>query len=348
MIDVGPAHGDFSPTLLGKPGAFVWWYVDVVDESGSGAVLLWSFGLPFLPGVSPAREPRLHPALSLAIYERGRAQFDVLQELDPARCVWGDRSWTLEGSRITRTDVDGRVRIDAELALPIPGGSMATGTLSLEGAIRAGGSSRDARHSWEPIALGGARAALTLASEGHVFRVEGSGYFDRNGGEVPLGAPGVRSWRWGRVSFEERTLVFTWVEHDETTRARLFESDGSGGFTEHAVQHSAFEGWRPSGLGPAWPQRIALESDIGRVVFEQEPPLEASPFYLRSPVSALVDGGPGRGLSEHVLVHQLDRPYHRPFVDMRVHRTAGANSFWLPLFSGPRGGRLRRLLRGAA
>jgi carotenoid 1,2-hydratase len=347
MIDIGPAKDDFSPTLLGKPGAFVWWYVDVVDESGSGAVLLWSFGLPFLPGAS-GREPRKHPALSLAVYERGRAQFYVLQELDPARCMWGDRTWALEDSRITRTDADGRVRIDADLALPIPGGLLATGTFALEGPIRVGESSRNARHSWEPIALGGTRATLTLVSEGHVFRVNGSGYFDRNGGEVPLAAPGVRSWRWGRVSFGERTLVFTQVEHGESTRARLFDSDGSGRFLEHAVTGSRLESWRPGGLGPAWPQRIVLDSALGRVVFEQDAPLDAGPFYVRSPVSAVVDGRRGRGLSEHVLVDRLDRPHHRPFVDMRVQRTVGPNSFWLPLFSGPREGRLRRLLRGAA
>ena len=34
--------------VLDTPG-FAWWYLDVVDAEGTGLVLIWSFGLPFLP-----------------------------------------------------------------------------------------------------------------------------------------------------------------------------------------------------------------------------------------------------------------------------------------------------------
>jgi carotenoid 1,2-hydratase len=43
----------------------------------------------------------------------------------------------------------------------------------------------------------------------------------------------------------------------------------------------------------------------------------------------------------------VDLDLHRPFVRMRVHRTEAPSSFWLPLFSGPREGRWRRLGRRA-
>ena len=51
------------------PGGFCWWYVDLVDERGDGAVLIWGFALPFLepPTALPAAE---RPFVNLEI---GRA-----------------------------------------------------------------------------------------------------------------------------------------------------------------------------------------------------------------------------------------------------------------------------------
>jgi hypothetical protein len=163
MIGVGPARGDFPPSLAEARGAFVWWYVDLVDRSGNGAVLLWSFGLPFLPGRRESR-PRNRPALNLAVYENGRAAFYLLQELDPARCEWdGAGRWSLEDTRIERRDGGNRVRIDADLRLSIPNGGSAVGELQLEGPLRTGGGDdRDPLHSWEPVSVG---ATASLAHD---------------------------------------------------------------------------------------------------------------------------------------------------------------------------------------
>ncbi len=86
-----------------------------------------------------------------------------------------------------------------------------------------------------------------------------------------------------------------------------------------------------------------------RIALDQGAPLDDGPFYLRSSLSLVVEGRRGFGFSEHVRVDRLDLAIHRPFVNMRVHATQGPNSMWLPLFSGPRAGRFRRLLgRGGA
>ena len=140
MIGVGPARGDFGLALAETSGAFVWWYVDLVDTTGNGAVLLWSFGLPFLPGSRDGRSPRERPALNLAVYEDGRAVFYLLQELDPARCEWdGVGRWSLEDTHIERRDEGGRVHLHADLCLPIPRAGSAVGRLTLEGPLRIGG-----------------------------------------------------------------------------------------------------------------------------------------------------------------------------------------------------------------
>ena len=44
-------------------------------------------------------------------------------------------------------------------------------------------------------------------------------------------------------------------------------------------------------------------------------------------------------------IHGIDLDWQRPLVRMRVQRADGRNSMWLPLFTGPKPGRVQRLLR---
>ena len=56
MIPVTPVPpGLADQALLDVPGGFLWCYLDLVDATGDGLVLVVSFGLPFLPGGSSAR-----------------------------------------------------------------------------------------------------------------------------------------------------------------------------------------------------------------------------------------------------------------------------------------------------
>ena len=61
-----------------SPGGFTWFYVDIVDDQGQGATLIWSWGLPFLPGyaaASRAGRPQLpieRPSVNLVVYGGGR------------------------------------------------------------------------------------------------------------------------------------------------------------------------------------------------------------------------------------------------------------------------------------
>ncbi len=126
------------------------------------------------------------------------------------------------------------MEIDAELDLVLPGGGAALGSLHFRGPLRqGGGGDRDPVHSWEPVSLGGATAELSLVCDAGRFDVRGRAYHDRNFGTRPLGAQGIQSWRWGRVSLPEGDLVFSWVEPSSETRfrkVRLFEVDGTGRF----------------------------------------------------------------------------------------------------------------------
>ena len=79
-----------TAAALQRPGGFAWWYLDLVDDNGYGLVLIWAWGLPFLPGLArDARRgqpslPRERPAISFALYEGGRCTCYLLQEAPAA------------------------------------------------------------------------------------------------------------------------------------------------------------------------------------------------------------------------------------------------------------------------
>ena len=80
MISLSRPHADRTPP--GGPGAFSWWYVDLIDESGNGLVLIWGFALPFLAPGDDAIAMQ-HPFLNVAVYEGGVTTCYHLEELAP-------------------------------------------------------------------------------------------------------------------------------------------------------------------------------------------------------------------------------------------------------------------------
>ncbi len=95
--------------VIDAPGGFAWWYVDAFDADENGMVVIWSFGLPFLPGYLHANRrgrpqtPRSRPSLNVVTYRNGKPDFYLLQEYPADRCGWtreGEREvWTFGHSR---------------------------------------------------------------------------------------------------------------------------------------------------------------------------------------------------------------------------------------------------------
>ena len=97
------------------------------------------------------------------------------------------------------------------------------------------------------------------------------------------------------------------------------------------------------------PERRALRSALCRI----EDPAELTRALRAAPVGQVGDRGPH--IRQPLLMQsrgghrpRIPRRILRPLVRMRVHRAAGPNSMWLPLFSGDTEGRVRRLLRRSA
>jgi hypothetical protein len=78
--------------------------------------------------------------------------------------------------------------------------------------------------------------------------------------------------------------------------------------------------------------------------------VDSGPFYMRYITQIRDQTGDQtgdqttRGVGELCEPGRVDLHRHRPLVRMRVHHLGGDNSIWLPLFTGPKTGRVRRLL----
>lgn len=372
MIEIGSARDGVPPELLHAPGGFAWWYADLVTEEGDGVVLIWSYGLPFLPGYADAarrgraQRPLDRPSANVVVYRRGVPVFYLLQEYPAA----GEpesletEQW-IGRSRFARWVAEGRFTLEAELDCALPGTrARLRGTVRVEGTARGAGddagSLADAPHVWTPLS-GPAWGTAELDVGGRpVPRLRGRAYHDRNGGRVPLHELGIGRWAWGRVPLADRERIYylLWPRTEspppfrrpkdaETAPLCLGVDVWADGRTERVVLSAEMApGGRGMG-GVRWPARIVLRAE-GRPWLEvrHRRVADDGPFYLRLLSEGRAPGGEtAAGWSEICHPDRVDLALHRPLVRMRVHRASGPNSFWLPLFAGPREGRVGRLLR---
>lgn len=380
LISLCSADRAPDPAVLRDSGGFTWFYVDLVDDQGRGATLIWSWGLPFLPGYAKSARvgrPQLpieRPSVNLVVYEDGRESFYLLSELSPQECAWGEdgRSWRLGDCSFSWTDTPGAAgsapirTLTANLDLALPTGGRATGKLWLSGALRrdsphvddaAEGAHRPGdpacAHLWSPMIAAGP-ASLELNTPAGTRRIEGRGYHDRNSATRPLQTLGIQSWWWGRVALPGRDLIFyrlTPSARGAAPRDLVVEiaEDGTCRAREGAGLQMGRE--RRNIWGLRWPDGATFSDPDGHPVrVEVSAVLDNGPFYQRYLLRGRCGADEGYGIGENLVPDRVDTDLLRPLVRMRVHRTAGPNSMWLPLFSGDVEGRVRRLIgqRGGA
>lgn len=361
MIEIGNAPQGATPCLDRAAGGFAWWYADLVNPAGDGATLIWSYGLPFLPGYAAAarkgraERPRARPSINIVTYQAGRPSVYLLQEYseeaaDGAAAEFDQR---IGECRFVRTVENGVLRLHAEMDCALPGTpERLTGHFRVEGTARGDDASAyagEAPHLWTPLS-GPATGEVCLHVGGRVVaEVRGRAYHDRNMGGRSLHTLGIRHWIWARLPFRdrERIVYLLWPADGGAPRAIGLEIREDGA-TEHLAPldlELAGRRWAP--IGPRLPAAIELLRDGRRwLSLRVHQPADVGPFYLRFLCGAEDAGGEQvLGWGEIVRPDRVDLALHRPFVRMRVHRIAASNSPWVPLFSGPREGRVRRLLR---
>ena len=361
MIALGNPTEAVNPAVLHTPGGFVWWYVDVITPDGDGLVLIWSYGLPFLPGYADAARqgrpvpPIERPSVNLALYRGGREQMYLLQEYPPAPYTGSDVQ-VIGGCRFERSTEGGRCLLEVTLDCPVPGSKQRlTGSLRLEGAHPDPGIAHadfGDSHVWTPLAAPATATARLRLGGRPVADLQGRAYHDRNTGMRPLHELGFRRWMWGRFPFgdAERVYYLLWPPNGGTPRCLGLTLYPDGSTREAPELVAQLGGERRSLFGLKRPGGLRLVQDNGQPWMDVQHTacVDAGPFYLRFQSEATLPGGERvLGWGELCEPYRVDRWLHRPLVRMRVHRPGGSNSLWLPLFNGPRGDRLARLMRHA-
>lgn len=357
IIAVGdPRRRDVPPEVMTAHGGFAWWYTDAVDADGNGAVLIWSWGLPFLPGyLSGAREgrgvpARARPSLNVSFYRGGKPDFYLLQTYHEDEAEM-DRQGNLRfgRNRIRRLD-DGHVRVELDCDLPQTRARL-MGTVDVRGvpARLAEGlnPSPDPSHRWTPV-LGPCRMVVDARVGREHYELDAPAYHDRNEGTRRFDDLGIDHWIWGRLAEPERTTIW-YLTYGKSGPPVAWGAELLADGSVHLVPgiQPIIETPRRGPFGLRTWDRVRLLDARGEdwLRVEVGARVDDGPFYARTLVEASRKDATGPGLGEWIVPDRIDLGRHRPLVRMAVHRTEASNSVWLPLFSGPRAGRVARLLR---
>lgn len=323
MLELLAPNSRLDPSLLDREGTFAWWYLDLVDRDGDGLVLIWAFGLPFLPGIGVARD---RPSIALSVYRDGKAEFVLLSEIEEAAVT--DDGWLFDGCLFTERTVGDERLLDVVLDLPTCSGPL-RGTVSARGRVLEG-VGREGDHGWTPqMGAGPGEASLRCADWS--CHLEGAAYRDRNEGRRRLDGLGISHWTWGRTTLQGRLVCWYLVQGEQPGAHVFVETEGRLNAVPVTVEESGLVRDR---YGLTWASALRLTGPGVDLLVHQDPPVDRGPFYLRHPVHAWMNGASGRGWGERVRPDRITMPWMRPLIEMRIQRTA-RNSPLLPFFSGP-------------
>lgn len=362
MIHIDTPQRPLPRRYLTSPGGFAWWYAEILDAQRNGLVLIWSFGLPFLPGyMGPARRnsallPAEKPSLNLVVYERGTPTFYLLHELEPHDASWnGEGTWRFGNSILTSWVEDGERHLDVVLDCPLTHGQGSLhGHIEITGrAVQMEGipvpSAQHAEHLWTPLALPASGNAELHLDDGREVLLSGTAYFDRNGGEDTLESIGIDTWYWTRGSFPEgeRIAYVLWPTQDtRNPRVIGFTLSPEGVMRQHDDLELTLPRKRREIYGmPTWPWLELRQHGELWLKVEHQARVDNGPFYLRYFTRATTETSWGEGTSEIIVPHRIDLARHRFIVNMRVSSDQRRNSMWVPLFEGSEHGRIKRLAK---
>ncbi len=348
-----PARRDWQ-----RPGGFCWWYAEASDGDGNAIVLIWAFGLPFLPGHTAAIRrgngalPTDKPALNVVVYRAGQPVFYVLRELREA--FWdGAGRWQFGDTHIESVLADGKLALRVELNVPVAGEEAPlTGSLVLTGRVAQTAGLElgfgPSPHLWTPQ-FGPSFASAALQCGDFRWRLAGRGYHDRNASPVPLHELGIATWLWARAALPDRDRIVYALWPAERAPPQLNGLDVFADGRAVAVHDLALvaDGAATTRYGmPDWRSLAIAHAGAPWLTVQLGRCVDDGPFYRRFlPKAASPEGAIEAASAEIIVPDRIDLPQHRPFVRMRVSGPDARASAWLPLFEGARDNRLQRLWR---
>ena len=358
MIEVCSVNDDnnmFNSTDI-TPN-FKWWYVDLLDASGNGAVCIFSQGLPFLPTSTVKHEERC--AVNVVLYTEGKESFYLLQEYPATESEYTTihvndsrhDTWTI-GKHVFSRFIDGdsvQCTIEVESTTQLDTPHSIHGQVHVQGALISDIEQlgRNSVHQWIPVTTQchGTAAFKTLSTS---VETRGSAYHDSNISLQPLQRLGISKWWWARVSMETHTWVVYFVDDVQSSQPSVLlvaSIDADGNWSTHPVESVDVHRRARSVYGLSMPTRWSISLASGTVLkLKRHSWLDDSPFYQRVVVELTTNDVSSLGFMEHVVPTKLGIPWQQPFIRMKTHYQNTPGSFFSPLFTGPSDNRWSRQL----
>ena len=321
---------------------FSWWYFDIVDEFGNGAVVIWSQNLPFLPTskrLDHADSQR--PSLNVVLYQHHKTVFYLFQEYPPSEIEWSPAKgyWRFGETIIRQIDSDDTIELNINLNAPIPtSASHIVGTIQFSGPKRKDLPLNDfGFHHWSPVSTN-CTGHVDLQDDKAKYAFSGRCYHDSNSSSRPIQNLGIEKWWWGRFSFPDQEVVLYLVSPETDTQPinMLLNVDNSGHMSSSEITSIQFQDPQKSLFGLHYPQSLFVASGAEQLMIEPVHLLDDSPFYQRFMATATRGEQTSVGYLEQVAPPRIGLFWQQPFVRMKVHDLNGSNSMWLPLFTGNR------------
>ncbi len=300
------------------PGGYAWWYVDALSDDAQHGLSIISFiGSVFSPYYKLARrkpdaDPEDHVAINVALYGAGGHRWTMTERGRTALKRTAD-TFTVGRSSL-RWDGDGLTFDIDEITVPIP--SRLKGRVRvIPSAVNRQSFAIDARgeHQWRPIAP----VSRVEVAFDNGLKWSGNGYFDWNGGVVPLEAS-FRRWDWSRASDRDGATIFYDVSLKDGREDGLALFIGPDGQIEPIDPPPLCA--LPS--APIWRVARGTRSDAG-LSGAVVKTLEDTPFYARSIVSSKVAGRPVTAMHESLSLDRFVSPIVQCMLPFRMPRRAG-------------------------
>ncbi|MBL90277.1 MAG: hypothetical protein CMH56_00495 [Myxococcales bacterium] len=336
------------------PGAFTWWYADLVDENGNGMVLIWFFGLPFFPSKSLEMAPDHLGGLTLSVYKEGKLDFYAFQTYPPEGLYVNldQNHWCLGNSTITLKESASETYLQASLNINYAGGEKPLiADLEVKGVRRNSALSlledKITSHVWSPMMLC-AQGQFSGTIAGQPFRIEGPSYMDRNQSLDSIQDLGIKDWHWARISMKEKTWILYFLQdHQDEWTQHAFSATPDGQMALEYVQSFEQKKLIKDRYGIRWARtsRVELFNQHQPLELSLSDPLEHSPFYMRHVITAKQGDEVGHGVYERLVPSRISLKWLQPLMAMRINEWHRNRSMWLPLFEGTSNDRWTRLLR---
>ena len=310
----GSGGGTEGPRFDGPvaKGGYVWWYVDALSADGrQGLTIIAFIGSVFSPYYTwdGQQDPYDHCAVNVVLYGERANRFAMTERRksqlfrDATSIAIGPSHLAWDGSQLT-------IRID-ERAAPIPRSIRGTITVRPNGLTRTPFTlDTHGQHRWWPLAPS-SRIDVTL--ENPALSWSGTGYFDTNDGDRPLGESFAR-WSWCRADLRDGAAILYDVERRDGSGQNLslhFAPDGS----RRDIRLPLAAAVPPTRL---WRIPRPTRSDDGRA--EVLRTFEDTPFYARSLLSATLAGEAVRPVHESLVLDRFANPLVRLMLPFRMPR----------------------------